>query len=525
MTSGKTPVQNTKKVSDTNIVEMHGITMKFPGVLALDKVDFSVKPGEVMCLLGENGAGKSTLMKVLTGVYIPNEGHMLLDGKPLVLQNTQDAYSQGISIIFQEFNLCANLTVMENIFMGNEERTSFGFVSYRKMKQKAAELFRRLNIDIDPEETVKNLGVASQQMVEIAKALSQDTKILIMDEPTSSLAESEIRTLFSIVRDLQAKGIAVVFISHKLKEVIEISDRITVLRDGKLVRTVHAADINEDQLISMMVGRDMKHFFSERQYDSSNEVVFEVEGLSGPPKIQDVSFSLKKGEIVGLAGLVGAGRTELSMLIMGAVKRWSGTLKMHGKPVSVNSPNDAVRQGIGYVPEDRKNLGLVQPMSTRENLTLSIHKNILNKFGFISFRKECEIADTYIKQLQIKVSSREHIVKTLSGGNQQKVVIGKWLSALPEVMILDEPTRGIDVGSKAEVHRLIAELADAGMSILLISSELPEILAISDRVLVLSNGRLTADLAREEANEENIMQAAVKIQETSAANAAEDTTG
>lgn len=494
----------------SNVIEMQAISKQFPGVLALDNVDFAVRPGEVMCLLGENGAGKSTLMKILTGVYTPDSGTIRLHGNPLLLRNPQDAYSQGISIIFQEFNLCSNLSVMENICLGNETKNRLGFISYGKMKRMTVELFRRLNMEIDPQATVRKLGVASQQMVEIAKALSQDTRVLIMDEPTSSLADSEIRTLFDIVRDLRANGIAVIFISHKLNEVLEISDRITVLRDGKLVGVVDAADSSEERLISMMVGRDLNRLYGERKHDAANDVVFEVEGLSGPPFIRDVSFSIRRGEIVGLAGLVGAGRTELSLLLIGAVKRTSGAIKLHGRTLAIHSPSDAVRHRIGYVPEDRKNLGLVQPMTTRENLTLSIHKRVVNALRFISHRKECEVTDRYIEQLQIKVSSREHVVKTLSGGNQQKVVIGKWLSTTPEVMILDEPTRGIDVASKAEVHRIITELADRGMSILLISSELPEILAIADRVLVLSKGQLTANLTRQQADQETIMQAAVR---------------
>jgi inositol transport system ATP-binding protein len=491
------------------IIEMQGITKRFPGVLALDEVDFAVKPGEIICLLGENGAGKSTLMKVLTGVYHQDGGIIYYKGEPLVLHSPRDAYERGINIIFQEFNLCPNLSAMENMFLGNEKRNKNGFFSYRETKKKAVEFFERLKIDIDPCVPVQNLGVAQQQMVEIAKALAYDTRVLIMDEPTSALAKKEIENLFSIVRELKERNIGIVFISHKLDEVLEISDRIKILRDGTNAGETLTSDSNENKLISMMVGRTLDKLYAKRKKAPDPEIVFEAQNITGPPNITDASFSVKRGEIVGLAGLVGAGRTELAKLIIGAVHRSSGELRLEGKKVSINGPEDSVAAGIAYLPEDRKNLALVLPMTTRENITLSIHNRIINRLRLISGKTEKTVADSFIEQLQVKVSNREQVVETLSGGNQQKVVIAKALAIRPKFLILDEPTRGIDVGAKAEVHRIISELADEGVSILVISSELPEVFHLADRILVMHDGRITADFDREQTDQEAIMRAAI----------------
>ncbi len=491
------------------LVEMRGISKQFPGVQALRDVDFSVRPGEIVGLIGENGAGKSTLMKILTGVYPEYEGSVLFEGEEVRLRNTREAYERGISIVFQEFNLCPNLSAMENLFLGNENRTRAGFLSYRQTRDRAESAFRRLKMDIDPATPAGDLGVAQQQMIEVAKALAHHTRVLVMDEPTSALADREVTNLFGIVRGLKAEGIAVVFISHRLGEVLTIADRVTCLRDGRLSGEVetHAAD--RDDLVAMMVGRELDHRSTRRRGRPSEEVVLEVSGLSGPPMIRNVSFVLRKGEVLGLAGLIGAGRTELARLLMGAVKKTSGTIRLGGAEVDINHPSDAVARRIGYVPEDRKALGLVLPMTVRENTTMGVHPEISNRLGFISGRKEREIADFYIDRLQIKVPHREQVARNLSGGNQQKVVISKWLATRPRVLILDEPTRGIDVGAKAEVHRIIADLADDGVSILIISSELPEILHVSDRIIVMHEGRLTADIPRAEADEQTILKAAV----------------
>jgi len=492
------------------LVEMKGICKEFPGVRALHNVDFSLKKGEILGLIGENGAGKSTLMKVLTGVYPQNAGEIFYNGKPLALKKPGESYKVGISIIFQEFNLCPNMSAMENIFLGKEVRTGAAkLISYKTMRAKATALFKRLKIDINPDTEIRKLGVAQQQMVEIAKALSYDTQLLIMDEPTSSLAMSEVENLFSIVRDLKAQNISVVFISHKLDEMLEITDRITVLRDGMNAGELKTSDATKDDIISLMVGRELDHFFTKRKGAPGKEVVLNVQNFSGPPITKNVSFELHKGEILGLAGLVGAGRTELAKLLIGMVKKTDGTLALNNQHVAINSPVDAVKNGIAYIPEDRKNLGLVLPMTTRENLSMSIHPKLAKFLNLIDRKEETEVCNRYVDRLRIKISSLKHVVNNLSGGNQQKVVIGKWLATNPTVLILDEPTRGIDVGAKAEVHRIIAELADEGVSILVISSELPEILGLSDRVLVMHDGRITADLPKEQADQETIMRAAV----------------
>jgi len=494
------------------LVEMRGITKRFPGVVALENVDFSVEKGEILCLLGENGAGKSTLMKILTGVYKADHGSIFYDGEELILSSPRSAYERGINIIFQEFNLCPNLSAMENVFLGNENKGPQGFFSYKETRRKAKDFFERLKIDIDPDIPVEKLGVAQQQMVEIAKALAYDTQVLIMDEPTSALADKEIENLFSIMKNLKKRGISIVFISHKLEEVLEITDRIIVLRDGKNSGEIETAKADKTSLISMMVGRELVHFYSNRKTKPSEEIVFRAENISGPPYFNKLSLKVMKGEIVGLAGLIGAGRTELAKLIIGAEKRKSGEIFLEGEKKEIKGPEDAVKANIAYLPEDRKNLALILPMSTRENITMSIHPKLLSMLKLIKGRKERQIVDKYIDELRIKVSSREQVVETLSGGNQQKVVIAKSLAILPKFLILDEPTRGIDVGAKAEVHRIIAELADQGVSILVISSELPEILHLSDRIIVMCRGRITADYLRDEADQEQIMRSAIGIE-------------
>ncbi len=491
------------------LVEMKGISKQFPGVKALSDVDFNIGENEIVCLLGENGAGKSTLMKVLTGVYKPDSGNIYYNGKVLDLHSTRDAYEQGINIIFQEFNLCPNLSAMENIFLGNENRTKGGLFSYKDTRQRAEEFFSRLKIDIHPDDLVGSLGVAQQQMIEIAKALAYKTKVLIMDEPTSALAEKEIVNLFEIMRDLKAQGISIIFISHKLEEVLEITDRVVILRDGENAGNILTKEADEQKLISLMVGRELNRFYTERKAKPSEDVVFEAEDLCGPPNINNISFRIRKGEIVGLAGLVGAGRTELAKLIIGAEKKTGGRMFVKGREVSIRTPRDSVAARIAYLPEDRKNLGLVLPMTVRENTTLSIHDKVSSLLKLINASAEKEITDRYISDLKTKVSSREQVVETLSGGNQQKVVIAKSLALEPDLLILDEPTRGIDVGAKAEVHNIISELADRGMSIIVISSELPEVFHLADRILVMHEGKLTADLLKEEADQEMVMHAAI----------------
>ena len=491
------------------LLRMEDISKSFSGVPVLRHVDFDLERGEIVGLLGENGAGKSTLMKILSGVHTEYEGRILLEGRPVRFRFPADAHEAGIGIVHQEFNLCPNLSAMENLFLGREHRGRGGLFSYARTREAARAAFRELGAEIDPEALVRDLGVAPQQMIEIAKALSHRPKILILDEPTAAIAGREIEALFRILRDLRSRGIAVVFISHKLREVLEISDRVVCLRDGEVSGRIATSSATEDRLISLMVGRDLGDLYSPRRRGPGEEVVLEVRGLCGPPRIRDVSFHIRRGEIVGLAGLIGAGRTEVARLIMGAEKKTAGRLFLEGREVRIRHPSDAVALGIGYVTEDRKRRGLVLPMSVRENVTLAVHRLVSGPLGLFRPDRERDLADRFIRELRMKVSGPEQVVRSLSGGNQQKVLLAKWMAIRPRVLILDEPTRGIDVGAKAEVHRIIAGLADEGLAILLISSELPEILHLSDRILVMHEGRLTADLPRAEASEEAILRAAV----------------
>ena len=494
----------------TALFEMLGICKSFPGVRALNRVDLSVHPGEVVGLLGENGAGKSTLMKVLAGVYRAEAGRIHWQGRPIRFKTIQEAKQAGISFIFQELNNCRNLKPLDNLFLGRElYLRGLPILDYAGMRAKALELFDYLGIQVDLDQELGRMSTAVQQMIEIAKALLTDVKLLIMDEPTSSLSDKETGGLFKVIRELKSRGIAVIFISHKLNEVFEITDRVVVLRDGENAGEINPRTDTLDQLITYMVGRELDTLFTRRSNPPSEVEVLRVEGLSGPPQVLNVSFDLHRGEILGVAGLIGAGRTEMARMIIGADPRTSGKVFIDGRAVRIRSPREAVKAGIAYLPEDRKVQALILPMSVRENLTMSIHGKVRRLGLFLSRAKENRITDSFIASLDIKVSSREQILNNLSGGNQQKVVIAKWLATQPRILILDEPTRGIDVAAKAEVHRMISRLADQGVSILLISSELPEILALSDRVLVMHEGRVKAKLDRSEASQESIMGAAL----------------
>jgi inositol transport system ATP-binding protein len=492
------------------LLEMRNISKHFSGVKVLENVQFSVYPAEIVSLLGENGAGKSTLMKILAGVHTEYAGEVLLEGRPVRFHSTQEAANHGIGIVFQEFNLCPNMSAAENLYLGNEVRNRLGLVDYPRMRRQARDAFGRLGLTIDPAALVKDLTVAPQQMIEVAKALAHNTRLLIMDEPTAPLAGAEIEHMFKLMKDLQARGVAIVFISHKLNEVLRITDRVVCLKDGENSGEIRTADATEDRLVSMMVGRELDAMYSRRKGAPGADVVFEVRGLFGPPRIRDVSFQIRRGEIVGLAGLQGAGRTEVARLLIGAEKKTAGALFLNGKPIDIRHPVDAVRHRVGYVSEDRKRYGLITAMNVRENTTMTIHSQVLNALRLISSAKENAVTDRYVQLLKTKISSREQPLKNLSGGNQQKVVLAKWLAIQPHVLILDEPTRGIDVGAKAEVHRIIAELADQGVSILMISSELPEVLHVADRILVMHEGRLTGEFSRAQASEEAIMKAAVR---------------
>jgi ribose transport system ATP-binding protein len=493
------------------LLAMRRISKSFPGVRALADVDLTMRAGEVVGLLGENGAGKSTLMKILAGVYRADAGSVEWEGRPVQFRSIQKAQEAGVTLIFQELNNCPNLRVFENLFLGRElARRHSPFLDDAAMRTKALEVFEYLGLEVDLDVEVSRLSTAIQQMIEIAKALLTQVRLLVMDEPTSSLTDQETAKLFKVIRELKSRGIGVVFISHKLHEVFEITDRIVVLRDGANAGELDTRTGTMEALITLMVGRELGSFLARPPTAQAGPEILRVEGLSAPPLVRDVSFTLRKGEILGVAGLIGSGRTETARLLMGASRRARGRIFLDGREVRIEHPRDAVALGIAYVPEDRKLQALVLSMTLRENLTLAIHRAISWLRLFISPRKEREVTDRWISALSIKSSGRDQVVKDLSGGNQQKVVIAKWLATQPRVLILDEPTRGIDVAAKAEVHRIVSHLADDGVSIILVSSELPEILALSDRVLVMHEGQVKATLDRDQASQETIMSAALR---------------
>jgi inositol transport system ATP-binding protein len=495
------------------LLRMTGIKKSFPGVLAVDGVDFAVGTGEIHALLGENGAGKSTLLKILAGAQPPDEGRIELSGETIALESPFDAQARGIVTIYQEFNLIPTLTVAENVFIGREP-LRYGLVDWARMRRETRGITERVGLDLNPDRLVADLSVAEQQMVEIAKALAVSSKLIVMDEPTSALAESEVAGLFQICRDLKAQGIGIVFVSHRLDEVKALCDRLTVLRDGRLVGSADVADVTIDDIIKMMVGREVDRLFKRRGAHRTGAPALRVEGLSaeGDPRdpsatrLYDVSLSVARGEIVGLAGLVGAGRTELARAIFGADPIIRGRVMVDGQAVDLHSPGGAIAAGIGLVPEDRKQQALFLALAVRLNLSIAALGRLTSKLGFVDERAETAMVDEYQRRLNIKMASPAVEVGNLSGGNQQKVVLARWLALQPKVLIVDEPTRGIDVAAKAEVHQLLFELAEAGIAILAISSELSEILTLSDRILTMREGRLTGDVRIEEASEQRLMQ-------------------
>jgi ribose transport system ATP-binding protein len=491
------------------LLEMRGITKRFPGVTALDGVDFELEKGEVHVILGENGAGKSTLIKMLSGAYHPDEGEILLDGQKVNISSATVAQALGISTIYQEFNLVPQLTVAENIFLGRQPRR-FGLVDHQKMRSKARKLLERIKVRVAPDALVSTLGVAQRQMVEIAKALSLEARILIMDEPTASLSGQEVERLFEIVRGLKEEEVGVIFISHHLEEVTEVGDRVTVLRDGKLVDRVPATT-DHSEFVRMMVGRSIEDQFPRRRPETG-EVLLDVRNLFREGVLEDISFQVRAGEVVGIAGIVGAGRTELARVIFGVDPLNSGEVWVEGRRMERSDPREAKHQGIGFVTEDRQGQGIVQPLSVAENLALaSLGRN--TTAGLVNRREQRGRAEKMIKELNIKTPGPEQEVRYLSGGNQQKVVIGKWLLADSKVLIMDEPTRGIDVGAKVEIYELMNELTQRGAAILMISSDLPEVLGMSDRILVMGGGRITGELPVEEATQERVMALATQAGE------------
>jgi ABC-type sugar transport system ATPase subunit len=492
------------------LLEMRGISKRFGGTQALDQVDFSLDRGEVVGLLGENGAGKSTLIKILAGVHRMDQGAIFIDGKPVTLQTPQDAQRLGIAVIYQELNLTPNQTVAENVFLHHPQRMNgilgkIGIIDHRRRERETASLLAQLGITgLDLRRKVGELSVAFQQLTEIAKALALEARLIVMDEPTSALPDEEVEHLFEIIRRLRERGLGVVFVSHRLNEVRAICDRIVVLRDGKNAGALPVNEASDDRIIAMMVGRSIDNLYPKRPA-TPGDVVLEVQGLTRRGIIEDISFHLRAGEVVGLAGLVGSGRTEVARAIFGADRIDKGTIRLNGTPVRIRSPQDARNLGIGYVPEDRKVQGLVPGMTVRDNVTLAVLRQ-LARAGHVVDRSVLEgVARRYVHELHLRPPRTDLPVGSLSGGNQQKVVLAKWLAVDLKVLLLDEPTRGIDVGAKAEIHGLIDELAHRGMAILLISSELPEVLAMSDRILVMSEGRLVGELSREEATQERIL--------------------
>lgn len=491
------------------ILTMKDIDKSFPGVHALDHVSFEVKRGEVHALMGENGAGKSTLMKVLTGIYTKDSGTITYEGKDIEFHNTREAQDAGIVIVHQELNMLGHLTVAQNIFIGREFKKGIK-IDDKKMNEEAKKLFERLHIDIDPAETMADLTVGKQQMCEIAKAISHEAKVIIFDEPSAALTEAEIEELFKIIRDLREQNLGIVYISHRMDEIKVITDRVTVMRDGTYVGTLITNECTKDDIINMMVGRviyeDPK---TESAVPENAPVVLKVEHLNAGRMVQDVSFELHKGEILGFSGLMGAGRTETARAIFGADPKESGDIYINGKKVTINNPQDAVECGIGYLSEDRKRYGIVVQKTVAENSTMACLQNYMSGL-FINKRAEKKVAQEYVDSLATKTPSVDQLVVNLSGGNQQKVVIAKWLINDCDILIFDEPTRGIDVGAKNEIYKLMNKLASEGKSIIMISSEMTEILRMSDRIVVMCEGRKTGEVRIEEATQEVIMNMATR---------------
>ncbi len=489
------------------ILKMKGIDKSFPGVHALKNVELELRRGEVHALMGENGAGKSTLMKVLTGIYSKDAGSIIYEGKEVEFTSPRESQDAGISIVHQELNMMNHLTVAQNIFIGRE-RMKGKLINDREMEREAAKLFERLKISIDPGETMGRMTVGKQQMCEIAKAISKDAKVIVFDEPTAALTDAEISDLFEIIRDLRSKNIGIIYISHRMDEIKRITDRVTVMRDGEYVGTLVTAESTKDDIINMMVGRVVYEDPKEKSSVPPNApVVLKVEHLNAGKMVRDVSFELHKGEILGFSGLMGAGRTETARALFGADKKESGDIYINGRKVEIKSPQDAVKYGIGYLSEDRKRYGCIVGKSVAENTTMACLEKFMSGI-FINKKKERETAQKYVDELKTKTPSVDQMVRNLSGGNQQKVVIAKWLARDCDILIFDEPTRGIDVGAKSEIYALMNELVKAGKSIIMISSELTEVLRMSDRIVVMCEGRKTGEIPIEKATQESIMHAA-----------------
>lgn len=489
------------------ILEMKDISKSFGGVHALDAVSITIHEGEIHALIGENGAGKSTLMKILLGIHKRDTGEIIYKGEPVVYNSPNDALKNGISMIHQEISLVAEMSVAENIWLGREELfTAAGvWIRINKRYKKTEELLKKLNIDINPNEIVKNLSVAQMQLVELARAVSYQPSIIIMDEPTSALTDSEVELLYSIVRELARENVAIIFISHKLEELYKICENITVLRDGCLIKTAPCGELPQSQLINLIVGRKVEKLF-ERSQVEPGEVVLEVKGMNRAGVCKNINLQVRKGEVLGICGLMGAGRSEIMRAIFGIDKKDEGHIFIEGKEVKINIPSDAVRNGLAMVTEDRLRQGVIHVFSIRQNTTIANFFRICNKFGFFNVRNEQKIFEDISNELSVKYDSPDSLIGSLSGGNQQKVIIGRWMLTNPKVLLLDEPTRGIDVGSKAEIYKMIDDLTKRGIAVIMISSELPEIFALSDRILVVKDGEIVYECDSADATQESLMQ-------------------
>jgi inositol transport system ATP-binding protein len=491
------------------LLEAENVRKEFPGVVALDEVQFKLKRGTVHALMGENGAGKSTLMKILAGIYHPDHGEIRLRGHEIQLKSPLDALENGIAMIHQELNLMPFMTVSENIWIRREPKNRFGFVDHGEMHRKTAELFKRLKIHIDPDIQVRDLSVASRQMVEIAKAVSYESDVLIMDEPTSALTEREVEHLFEIIRDLRSHGIGIVYITHKMNELFEIADEFSVFRDGKYIGTHAASDVTRDDIIRMMVGREITQMFPKEEVPIG-DVVLSVKNLTLKGVFHDVSFDVRAGEILGLAGLVGSGRSNVAETIFGVTPATSGTIEINGKEIVIDTPNTAIANRMAFLTEDRKDTGCFLILDILENMQIAVLQDKYVKKGFVQEGALAQICEEMSRKLRVKTPNLSERIENLSGGNQQKVLIGRWLLTKPRILILDEPTRGIDVGAKAEIHRLVTELARDGVAVIMISSEMPEVLGMSDRVMVMHEGHVTGFLDRAEATQIKVMELAAR---------------
>ena len=490
-------------------VVMKGITKSFGTNSVLRGVNFTIKAGEVHALMGENGAGKSTLMNILTGLHKPDAGEILIDGVIKQFDSPKEAEKFGLSFIHQEMNTWPEMTVVENLFLGNEIKNAIGWIDNKKMRALAIETFGELGVTLDLDEEVKNLSVGQQQMIEIAKSLLSDGEVIIMDEPTAALTEREIEVLFRIIENLKQKNVAIIYISHRMEEIFKISDRITVMRDGVSVDTKRTADTTNDEVVRKMVGRDLADYYPAKN-SAIGPIVFEVKKLSSERKFQDVSFQVKSGEIVGFSGLMGAGRTEIMRSIFGIDPLDGGEMYLEDKKITISNPNDAIRQGIGFLTENRKEEGLILDYSISENISLPSIDGF-RKNGLIDTQAEKDFVELLMERLKVKAEGCDDIVSGLSGGNQQKVVLAKWIGIGSKVLILDEPTRGVDVGAKREIYQLMNELADRGVAIVMVSSDLPEVLGVSDRIVVVHEGKISGELQRGEATEEKIMKLATGV--------------